>query len=557
MTAPTPDPHGDDLRAVVIDLSKRLKAVEARLGIVHEQQVVPVSPVASAEVTEAAAREQREALEFEVGQNWFALIGIVVLAIGMAFLLSLPFAGLPAVLPSVAGYAVCGLILLLARLATRSFESIARYLRGAGMLLLFFATLRLFYFGETPALETESLIGRGIFLVVLALNLALAWKRDSQPLFCIALLTGFATAVAVDSTAFLLGLVTVLAILAVYARVNRQWRNLAPLGFVLSMLTYAVWAVGNPVVGNEAAIQRESQLAVYFIPLWMAIYSLGTLLRRNLEKEHTNVQVTGLLVCGMGFGVFFLHNLIAFDTTFILSHLVASAVLLGLAVAFWKREESWFSTFIYAMTGYMALSFALMKAFPVPDVFVALSLQSLVVIATAIYFRSPFIIVTNCLIFVGIIVGYVVVAEAEQGMSIGFGVVALVSARVLNWQRERLSLKTDLMRNAYLAIAFVVFPYALYYLVPEAFVAVSWVGVALFYYGMNLFMRNRKYRWMGHMTLILTALYVLVIGTSRLESHYRIITFFVLGTIMLVVSLAFTMVRAKKQKDGEPGEDGQ
>ncbi|MEX0332467.1 MAG: hypothetical protein AB3N64_13695 [Puniceicoccaceae bacterium] len=557
MTAQTPDPHGDDLRAVVIDLSERLKAVEARLGIASQAVVTREPSPAESEVVEASAREQQDSLEFEVGQNWFALIGIVVLAIGMAFLLSLPFAGLPAVLPSVAGYAICGIMLLLARFSQRSFETLSKYLRGASMLLLFFATLRLFYFGETLALQTESLVGRAIFIAVLALNLTLAWRRDSQPLFFIAMLTGYATAVAVDSTGFLLGLVTVLAFLVVYVRIKRQWRNLAPLGFVLSMATYAIWAVGNPVVGNTAAIQREAQLAVYFIPLWMAVFSAGTLLRENLEKEHTNVQVTGLLVCGMGFGVFFLHNLIAFDTTFIVSHLLASAVLLVLAVAFWKREQSWFSTFIYAMTGYMALSFALMKAFAVPEVFVALSLQSLVVIATAIYFRSPFIIVTNCLIFIGIIVGYVVVAEAEQGMSIGFGIVALVSARVLNWQQERLSLKTDLMRNAYLAIAFVVFPYALYYLVPAAFVAVSWVGIALFYYGMNLIMRNRKYRWMGHMTLILTALYVLIIGTSQLESHYRIITFFVLGTIMLVVSLAFTMVRGRRQQNQETGESGE
>ncbi|MEX0326336.1 MAG: DUF2339 domain-containing protein [Puniceicoccaceae bacterium] len=557
MTAQTPDPRGDDLRAVVIDLSERLKAVEARLGIATPEREPEAASPEGPEVVETAAREQRDSLEFEVGQNWFAIIGIVALAIGMAFLLSLPFGGLPPWLPSVAGFIISGILFLLARVSRHSFGILSKLLRGAGMLLLFFATLRFFYFGEVPALGTESIVGRLLLILVLGANLLLAWRRESQPLFFLAMLTGYATAVAVDATGFLLGLVTVLALVAVYVRVQKQWRNLAPLSFVLSIVTYVIWAVGNPIVGNEAAVQREAQFAVYFIPLWMAVFSLGTLLRQNLEQEHTNVQVTGLLVCGIGFGTFFLHNLIAFDTTFIISHLVASAVLLVLAVAFWKREESWFSTFIYAMTGYMALSFALMKAFEVPEVFVALSLESLVVIATAIYFRSPFIIVTNCLIFIGIIVGYVVVAEAEQGMSIGFGVVALVSARVLNWQQERLSLKTDLMRNAYLAIAFVVFPYALYYLVPKVFVAVSWVGVALFYYGMNLYMRNRKYRWMGHMTLILTALYVLIIGTSQLESHYRIITFFVLGTIMLVVSLAFTMVRGKRQDNQETGESGE
>jgi uncharacterized membrane protein len=555
MATPTPDPYRGDLTAAIRDLSVRLERVEDRLGL-KPMQVQPASPPETPAAPEVI-REQRDALEFEVGQNWFALIGIVVLAIGMAFLLSLPFAGLPSIVPSLAGYAICGVMLMLARISRRSFEAISKYLRGAGMLLLFFSTLRLFYFGEPAAMETTSLVGRILFLIVLGINLNLAWRRESQPLFFLAMLTGYASAVAVDSTAFLLGMVTLLAAIAVYARVRRQWRNLVPLGFLFSMVTYVIWAIGNPIVGHEAAIQREVQLAVYFIPLWMAGFSMGILLRRNLESEDTTTQISGLLICGMGFAVFFLHNLLAFDRTFIISHLLASTVLLVLSVVFWKREESWFSTFIYAMTGYMALSFALMKAFEVPEVFVALSLQSLVVIGTAIYFRSPFIIVTNCLIFLGIIVGYLGLVEAERGMSIGFGVVALVSARALNWQKERLSLKTDLMRNVYLGIAFLVFPYALYYLMPETFIAVSWVGIALFYYGMNLFMRNRKYRWMGHMTLILTALYVLVIGTSRLESHYRIATFFVLGTIMLIVSLAFTVVRKKGQeKEKQDGKGG-
>ena len=41
-----------------------------------------------------------------------------------------------------------------------------------------------------------------------------------------------------------------------------------------------------------------------------------------------------------------------------------------------------------------------------------------------------------------------------------------VTARLLNWQQSRLELKTGLMRNAYLLSAWLVFPYALYHLVP-------------------------------------------------------------------------------------------
>jgi hypothetical protein len=198
------------------------------------------------------------------------------------------------------------------------------------------------------------------------------------------------------------------------------------------------------------------------------------------------------------------------------------------------------------MTGYMALSAAILNATGAPEVFVWLSVQSVVVVATAIWFRSRFIVVANCLIYGATVLGYMVLAEQENGISLGFGLVALVSARILNWQRDRLELKTGLMRNAYLIGAFVVFPYALYHLVPGRYVGLAWVGVALFYYAMNLVVRNQKFRWMGHATLLLTALFVVIVGTGRFGPVDRVLSFLALGTVMLVVSLVFTRLRQKK-----------
>lgn len=546
----------DDLRAAISDLATRMQRVEERLGIetalVLRPSEIPTPPSPKADKADS---DNRDTLEFALGQDWFALIGVLVLAMGMAFLLCLPFPEWPAALPSCAGYVICGAIFVVAQLSRRLFETLSSYLRGAGMLLLFFATLRFFYFGETQALETSSLAGRALLILVLAVNVGVAWHWTSFPLFLLAMATGYATAVAVDSTWFILGLVTVLSGIAVYAQLKNDWRTLAPIAFFLSVVTFAIWAIGNPLVGNEIAWQRNAPLAVYVLPLWVAVYSIPLVYRRDLQREDTIVEATGMLICGLGFAVLLVSSLLANDSTFIASHLMASTVWLTFAVMFWIREESFFSTFIYAMTGYLALSSALLKAFEVPDVFVALSLQSLVVIGTAIYFRSPFIVVTNCLIYWGTVIGYIVVAEVEYGMSIGFGIVALISARLLNWQKNRLSLKTDLVRNLYLLIAFLVFPYALYYLVPEYLLAVSWAGIALFYYGMSVVVKNPKYRWMGHMTLMLTALYVIVIGTSRLDSQFRIITFFTLGTIMVVVSLAFTKMRNKSEKTKPPQDE--
>ena len=54
---------------------------------------------------------------------------------------------------------------------------------------------------------------------------------------------------------------------------------------------------------------------------------------------------------------------------------------------------------------------------------------------------------------------------------------------------------------------------------------------------------------MGHATLLLTSIYVVTVGTRQLEPVYRVLSFLVLGTVLLIVSLIFTRLR-KRQRAG-------
>jgi len=289
-------------------------------------------------------------------------------------------------------------------------------------------------------------------------------------------------------------------------------------------------------------------VGIYFLLAYAMIFTIGALQRKEKSLDDPATIAAVLFNCGAGYGIFLLQSLRFEAGLFTPAHLTAAIVFLGLAVAFWKSEASRIPTFFYAMTGYLALSVAIVKHFPSPEVFIWLSAQSLVVVVTALWFRSRLIVVANFFIYVAIVLAYMVAAKQESGISIGFGIVALLSARILNWKKERLELRTEMMRNAYLASAFIVFPYALYHLVPHAYVSLSWVGVALAYYLMNLIVQNPKYRWMGHLTLLLTVCYVVVMAFTQFGSTYRIVSFLVLGTVLLVVSLVFTQVRERRKR---------
>jgi hypothetical protein len=252
----------------------------------------------------------------------------------------------------------------------------------------------------------------------------------------------------------------------------------------------------------------------------------------------------------LGYGLFFVHSLAAFKASFVVLHSSAALVFLGLAVASWMRQGSRVGTFFYAMTGNAALTFALLKGTNAPEVFVWLSLQSIIVVAAAIWFHSRLIVVGNFLVYIIIVLGYVMTVSRETGVSLALGVVALLTARLLNWQQHRLELKTEMMRNAYLLSAFGVFPYALAHLVPGHLVAIAWTGLALAYYGMNLLVRNHKYRWMGHGTLLIATGYLVIVGARGMEPMYRVSSFLALGAVLLIVSLSTTRARRRQSLAG-------
>ena len=319
--------------------------------------------------------------------------------------------------------------------------------------------------------------------------------------------------------------------------------------------TYLLWAAGNPLAGNRLEVAGGPFAGLCLLLVWMGLHALAMSGRSQRTTEGPVAQAGSLLNCG-GYFVFLLHSVVKYQAEFFAAHVAASLVLLGIAVLFWVRERSRFATFVYAMTGYAALNMALIKAAEVPDLFAWLSAQSLLVMVTAIWFRSRFIIVANFLIYLAVVVCYMVLVRQEHGLSLLLGVVALTSARILKWQKDRLELKTELMRNAYLTSAFIVLPYTFYCIVPQAWVPLSWIGIALFYYVMNLLTGARKYRWMGHNTLLLTVAYIFIMSIGKQEGTQRILSFLVLGTVLLVVSLLFTLIRARQHRSGSHADGG-
>ena len=110
---------------------------------------------------------------------------------------------------------------------------------------------------------------------------------------------------------------------------------------------------------------------------------------------------------------------------------------------------------------------------------------------------------------------------------------------------ERTKMGAMAVEFSHREVRFFIFPYALYHSAPADYIGLSWMAVAIFYYLMGRLLNNKKYRWMALLTLLLTVLYIFIIGIAKLPEVYRIISFLLLGIILVIVSIVYAKMRAK------------
>ena len=528
-------------------LDGRISKIESRLSreeFDHETEEI----IEEAEKIDSSERE--EELEFQIGQFWAAKVGIWVLIIGFASLLTLPFEDLPTGLPAIAGFVLSFIMLGLSRFKKETFEHLSGYLVGGGLVVLFIAVMRLHYFGIEKSIDSLPIV-IALLLIVTVLTITIGIRRNSFNIAGVGITLGYAIAVLSGSPYFIFTIIALSALVLVYLKLKYEWNFLLFYGMFLAYLTHLIWFINNPFIGNTIETLKEPGSNFIFLLLYILIFSLANLLDKKDKEEDIISSGITILNCSAGFGLLFLESVITSPVAFSVYHLIASVILLGIAIAFWTKRKSMYSTFFYAMLGYSALSIAIIGQFAKPDFIIWLCWQSLLVVSTAVWFRSKFIILANFVIFLLIFLAYLLVGETVGSISMSFGIVALLSARILNWQKDRLELKTEQMRNAYLLSALLIIPYSLYEMIPSGLVSLSWIGAAVVYYILSLLLHNKKYRWMALATFMLTVIYVFVLGVTSAETSLKIISFLVLGAVLIIVSLLYSRNRLKNKQKAE------
>jgi uncharacterized membrane protein len=356
------------------------------------------------------------------------------------------------------------------------------------------------------------------------------------------------TALVSDSVHPMLILTVVAAGLALYLYFRFRWQSLMVFTIILAYLAIFLWLFGNPIMGNTFAIIKQHNGAHVYFLLTGAIFSLLPLLR-NENGSDDDFIITAVVIHGLLFTMMLLpFTLGFFRDSYVYLYILLSASCLGYSI-FLRYASSWiFPSAFFALYGFMALSIALYGLTGFPVVYLLLAVQSLIVVSMALWFRNRLMIILNTLLFVFIYVLYMISSKPVDGVNFAFAAASLVSARIINWKRERLNIKTELIRNTYLICGFIMVLFALFKAVPGQFVSLSWTLAALSYFLLSFVLRNVKYRYMALGTLISAAIYLFIVDLARIELIYRVLALLSFAIVSIGISIYYSNRSGKNEK---------
>jgi hypothetical protein len=431
----------------------------------------------------------------------------------------------------------------------KRFPHIAGYILGSGFVIIFLAVIRLHFFSPDPVLT--QLLPVIVILYLVSLFLIFSGVKWNSPYITALGFSATLLSALIGNYSYLIFLTIIfVAILSSNFKIKYSWNGLFNFAITSAYLVHLIWFINNPLIGNSLELKIDEPLNLLFILIYQIIFSFAYFADKKYD-EYLPTAISILANTSIGYGLFLLITILSMPALSQVYHLLAAIVFLGFAILFVTKKQSKIATFYYAMTGYAALSVGIILQFDKPDYFMWLCWQSLIVVSTAVWFRSKFIIVANFFIFLLIFLLFLVISGTTSGISLSFGIVALLSARILNWKKDQLELQTEQMRNAYLVAALLIIPYSLYHMMPSEFVAFSWIAIAIIYYLLSVLLKNTKYRYMSIATYLMTVLYVLVIGITSEETTSKILSFLVVGTALIILSIIYARNKNKASSQKE------
>ncbi|MCX6284851.1 MAG: hypothetical protein NTW31_11535 [Bacteroidetes bacterium] len=530
-------------------LEERLSALEEKVSSGSRQQSFMESIENAGFSGGETVSVDASAIESNILEYGLSWIGIVVLMFGIGFLMMFIQKQAGSYFSSLIGYGAVTGVYILSRYLKNSHEHLAYMLNIGTHLLLYYVTMRLFFFSSPQVIPFKEVVVL-LLIIAIAFQIYRSALMKSELVAAIGIFLILVTSVLSDMTHESLLLNTIVALVSLWLFYRYGWWRQMIFAIITVYLTHIVWLMGNPIMGHPVGGIQSPQFNLVYLFSYGVLFSLAPLVKQD-ERFKANVYTSSVIVNG----IFFFMTLMLEVLLFYMRNY--SGIFAGVFIAclaysiFLKfRTQRVFDSAFYAIFSFLALSAAVYGYTGLPGAYFFLSLQSVLVVSWALWFRSQFIVVVNTILFVSMLLVYMVSGTYLDTVNFTFAISAFLTARLINWQKMRLELKTENFRTIYLVCLFFTFAFALYKAVPSQYVTPAWTGASILYFILSLVLKNRKYRWMAIFMLLVTAVYLFVVDLAHMEAGYRVIAFLFLAVVLFGTSLYFTKFLRKKKVSG-------
>ena len=529
----------ESLLEKIQSLEKRLVKVESllRLEWVGDQEVSSED-----QIDEAYSAEKTESKIVEYGLAW---LGSIVFSLGIVFLMAY-IAGLGHLgLSRVVAYIATGILLSLSFYLRKSFPVLTKVLQVCSTILLYYITTRLYFFSDNPIISQKGIV-IGLLFMIIAMQLYLALKKNSEMQGFLAIVFCLATAIISDFSYISFSILTIIAITTLVLFNMRLWWRLLIFSIFGVYFTHILWLLGNPLMGHGIGIVQESQGNIYFLLGYALIFVFTIFIPK--DKLESNTSLIAITVWNaLWFSLLMLINIPSFyGDNYIIIFMGIAVFCTVFSITLKIKALRNFAPATYACFGFMSLSIAIYGYAGLPNSYFLLVLQSFLVVSVALWFRSKIIVVANVFLFIFILLAYFITSESIDSVNFALAFTALATARILNWRQERLTLKGEIYRNTYLLIGCLMVLYSLNKVLPSNYVTLAWTATAFGFFILSILLKKIKYRYLSILTIVITAGHLFFVDLGQMEIGYRVVAFIVFAIISLGLSLYYTKRIRKK-----------
>jgi len=538
------------LRNEIQTLKNRINLIEAVLDIQEWKQSESFQgkPVQLEEDFELGfPLKSDNSIEFRIGEYGMAWLGNIVLLFGIAFLVQyLQNSGHQFISASI-GLISVALIYLGARFTRSTLPYLSKLFVYTGHLLLFYIALSLHYFQKDPLIDSN-LLGLLTLITVSGILFYLSIRRHSQLMASMSLLMMLFSGIIESSPSMAAAITTVVALLAIFVYYRQSWLKLVFVFIFLVYLSHLNWILNSPFVTSKLEFISSPGIGYFYLFATGLLFSLLALIpkKENISDEFV---ITSIILNGLLFSIVLILVVVTyFSNSYVPVFAGISLVCLIYSIVLQSRSSLKITASMYALYGFMAMSAAFYGILLLPKAYMLLSAQSFLVVSMALWFRSRFIVVMNTMLFLMLLIFYLFTSGNHDATNFSFMLVALLTARFINWQKERLNIKTEHIRNLYLASGFVMTLIAFYHAVPASYITASWICAAILFFIVGRLINNIKYRWLAIATLVASGIKLIFVDLANIDIVFRILMFLLLAIISISVSILYTRYFVRKKE---------